>query len=98
MLNSPVPNTNADALSPIQHRFVICYAYYSIGAATESGSILFLADPETPEWNADFEEAYFFEAKEKAEQVVATLQNNSKVNNFSKDSVSVILINWSESD
>ncbi len=98
MLNSPVSNTNADAPSLIQHRFVICYAYYSIGAATESGSILFLADPDTPKWNADFEEAYFFESKEKAEQVVATLKDNFKVNNFSKDSVSIILVNWSESD
>ncbi|MEG4594119.1 hypothetical protein QUB00_20255 [Microcoleus sp. F8_C2] len=98
MLNSPVPNTNADAPSLIQHRFVICYAYYSIGTATESGSILFLADPDTPEWNADFEEAYLFESKEQAEQVVATLQDNFQVNNFPKDSVSVILVNWSESD
>jgi len=98
MLNSPVPNTNADALSSIQHRFVICYAYYSLGTATEYGSILFLADPETPEWNADFEEAYFFESKEKAEQVVATLQDNFKVNNFPKDSVSIILVNWSASN
>ncbi|MEG4857129.1 hypothetical protein QUA83_07070 [Microcoleus sp. K1-B1] len=98
MFNSPVPNTNADAPSLIQYRFVICYAYYSIGAATESGTILFLAEPNTPEWNTDFEEAYFFDTKEKAEKVVATLQDNFKVNNFPKDSVSVILVNWSESD
>jgi len=98
MLNSPVSNSNADALSSIQHRFVICYAYYSIGAATESGTIVFLTDPNIPEWNTDFEEAYFFESKEKAEQVVATLQDNFKINNFPKDSVSVILVNWSESD
>ncbi|MEG5175437.1 hypothetical protein [Microcoleus sp. B3-D7] len=92
MSNSPVCNANADAFSLIQHIFVICYAYYSIGAATESGTILFLADYESPEWITDFEEAYFFESKEKAEQVVATLQNNFKVNNFPKDSVSVILV------
>ena len=49
MLNSPVPNTNADACSLIEHRFVICYAYYSIGTATEHGSILFLANYESPE-------------------------------------------------
>ncbi|MEG4248753.1 hypothetical protein [Microcoleus sp. Pol10D4] len=98
MLNSPVPNTNADAPSLIQHRFVICYAYYSIGAATENGSILFLANYENPEWVTDFEEAYFFESKEKAEKAVATLQANFKANNFAKDSVSVIVVNWSESD
>ena len=98
MLNSPVPNTNADAPSLIQHRFVICYAYYSIGTATEYGSILFLANYETPEWITDFEEAYFFDTKEKAEKVVTTLQDNFKLNNFPKDSVSVILVNWSESD
>ena len=66
--------------------------------ATEYGSILFLANPENPEWITDFEEAYFFDTKEKAEQVVATLQDNFKLNNFPKDSVSVILVNWSESD
>lgn len=98
MLNSPVPDTNADASSLIQHRFVICYAYYSLGAATEHGSIVFLADYENPEWITDFEEAYFFESKEKAEQVVATLQQNFKANNFPTDSVSVLLVNWSESD
>lgn len=98
MLNSPIPNPNADASSLIQHRFVICYAYYSIGTATEHGSILFLAKYENPEWITDFEEAYFFDTKEKAEKVVATLQNNFKVNNFPKDSVSVIVVNWSESD
>ncbi|MEG4518890.1 hypothetical protein [Microcoleus sp. AT9b-C5] len=98
MLNSPVPDTNADASSVIQHRFVICYAYYSLGAATEHGSIVFLTNPETPEWITDFEEAYFFECKEKAEQVVATLQQNFKANNFAKDSVSIIVVNWSASD
>ncbi|MEG4455906.1 hypothetical protein [Microcoleus sp. N9_A1] len=98
MLNSPVPNPNADAPSLIEHRFVICYAYYSIAAATEHGSILFLANYENPEWITDFEEAYFFESKEKAEKVVATLQDNFKANNFPTDSVSVILVNCSESD
>ena len=97
MLNSPVSSANADSPSLIQHRFVICYAYYSIGTATESGTILFLADPDTPEWNTDFEEAYFFESKKQAEKVVATLQDNFKLNNFPKDSVSIILVNWSES-
>ncbi|MEG4960299.1 hypothetical protein QUA78_21985 [Microcoleus sp. K4-B3] len=98
MLNSPVSNANADLPSLIQQRFVICYAYYSLGAATEHGSILFLANYENPEWITDFEQAYFFECKEKAEQVVATLQDNFKVNNFPKDSVSIILVNWSEPD
>lgn len=98
MLNSPVSNSNADTPSLIQHRFVICYAYYSIGAATEYGSIVFLANYENPEWITDFEEAYFFECKEKAEKVVTTLQDNFKLNNFPKYSVSVILVNWSESD
>ncbi|MEG4503832.1 hypothetical protein QUA81_13300 [Microcoleus sp. F6_B4] len=95
MSNSPVSSTDA---SLVQHRFVICYAYYSIGAATEHGSIVFLANYETPEWITDFEAAYFFESKEKAEKVVATLQNDFKVNSFPKDSVSIILVNWSEPD
>lgn len=94
----PAPHTNADAPSLIQHRFVICYAYYSIAAATEHGNIMFLANYENPEWITDFEEAYFFDTKEKAEQVVATLQQNFKANNFPKDSVSIIVVNWSESD
>ena len=98
MSNSAVPKTNADAPSLIQHRFVICYAYYSLGAATEHGSIVFLANYENPEWITDFEQAYFFECKEKAEQVVATLQQNFKANNFAKDSVSIIVVNWSASD
>ena len=93
MLNSPVLNTNADVPSLIQHRFIICYAYYSIATATEYGSILFLANYESPESITDFKEAYFFESKEKAEKVVATLQDNFKLNNFPKDSVSVILVN-----
>jgi len=46
MSNSSVSDPNADASSLIEHRFVICYAYYSIAAATEHGSILFLANPE----------------------------------------------------
>ncbi|MEG4587257.1 hypothetical protein QUA54_18855 [Microcoleus sp. MOSTC5] len=98
MVNSPVSNANADSPSLFQQRFVICYAYYSIAAATEHGSILFLANYENPEWITDFEEAYFFNAKEKAEKVVAALQQNFQANNFPKDSVSVILVNWSESD
>ncbi|MEG4424955.1 MULTISPECIES: hypothetical protein [unclassified Microcoleus] len=98
MSNSSVSDPNADASSLIEHRFVICYAYYSIAAATEHGSILFLANYENPEWITDFEEAYFFEGKEKAEQVVATLQQNFKANNFAKDSVSIIVVNWSASD
>lgn len=95
MANSSVSSTDA---SLVQQRFVICYAYYSIGAATEYGSIVFLAKYENPEWITDFEEAYFFESKEKAEKVVLTLQDNFKANNFPKDSVSVVLVNWSESN
>ncbi|MEG4850888.1 hypothetical protein QUB10_08250 [Microcoleus sp. B5-D4] len=98
MLNSPVSDANADSPSLVQHRFVICYAYYSLGTATEHGSIVFLANYENPEWITDFEQAYFFECKEKAEQVVATLQQNFKANNFAKDSVSIIVVNWSASD
>ncbi|NQE37285.1 hypothetical protein [Microcoleus asticus] len=98
MVDSTNSTTNFDSPSLVQQRFVICYAYYSIAAATEHGSILFLANYGNLEWITDFEEAYFFDTKEKAEKVVATLQENFKSNNFSKDSVSVILVNWSESD
>lgn len=68
----------------------------------EYGDILFLAnglvDNEAPKWVTDFEEAHFFDTKEMAENTVTALQNNFKANDFYGDSLSVIVVAWSESN
>ena len=94
-------STDSTNFKPEQ-RFVICYAYYSLSNLMEYGDILFLAnglvDNEAPKWVTDFEEAHFFDTKEMAENTVTALQNNFKANDFYGDSLSVIVVAWSESN
>ena len=88
-------STDSTNFKPEQ-RFVICSAYYSLSNLTEYGDILFLANSlvkdEAPKWISDFEEAHFFDTKEMAENTIKVLQNNFKTNEFSGDSLSVIVV------
>jgi hypothetical protein len=85
-----------------EQRFVICYAYYSVSKLTEYGDLRFLANSlindEAPQWVNDFEEAHFFDTKEMAETRIKALQNNFKTNDFSGDSLSVVVVAWSDSN
>jgi hypothetical protein len=102
MLDPTNSKTETDSISKPEQRVVICYAYYSLSKLTEYGDILFLANSlandETPKWVNDFEKAHFFDTKEMTENTVTALQNYFKANNLSGDSLSFILVAWSESN
>ena len=94
-------STDSTNFKPEQ-RFVICSAYYSLSNLTEYGDILFLAngllDNEASKWVTDFEQAHFFDTKEMAENTIKVLKTHFKTNDFSGESLSVIVVAWSESN
>lgn len=94
-------STDSTNFKPEQ-RFVICSAYYSLSNLTEYGDILFLAnglvDNAASKWVTDFEQAHFFDTKEMAENTIKVLKTHFKTNDFSGDSLSVIVVAWSESN
>jgi hypothetical protein len=94
-------STDSTNFKPEQ-RFIICSAYYFLSNLTEYGDILFLAngllDNEASKWVTDFEQAHSFDTKEMPENTIKALQNNFQANDFSGDSLSVIVVALLESN